>query len=435
MLLGGKAANAVLGLAALGVAARGLGLGLFGVLILVHAFAEAVGEIAKFQSWQSVIHYGSKPWAEGRLPDFQRILRFTAVLDIASSIAGVVIGAAGAAVVGPWLKWPPGTAPAAMLYTTSVAFMVSATPLGVLRLFGRFDLIAGQATVASLVWLVGGVGAWALHAGLAAYLAIWWTGTFVAFVFLAVAAWRELRRRDALRDLDWRRGGLTQGFPGLWRFAFTTNANASLELAFTHVSTLIVGGLLNPSQAALWRVARLVGDAIAAPARMLVPALYPELARLRAAGDDRALAQLGLQVGAVVGVVATVMLALAIVAGGPLLSLAMGRAFAAAGPVMTWQVAAAVIGIWALPLEPILISTGRAGTALRTRVLVSAAYLIALQPLVSRLGVVGAGVASVGAAILMGGGMLLGVIRWRRDPLNGLRTSPTPPPPSSPEIT
>jgi O-antigen/teichoic acid export membrane protein len=427
VLLSGKAANAVITLAAFGVAARGLGLQQFGLLILIHAYAEAVGDIAKFQSWQSVLHYGAKPLGESRLHDFQRVLRFSALLDVLSAIGGIAIGLVLAGFVGPWLKWPPGTAPMAMLYVTSAGFMVSATPFGVLRLFGRFDLMARQTAVAALVWLAGGAVAFWLHAGLGAYLLAWWAGTFAAFVYLAGAAWRELHRQGALEGLDWRKGHLTEGFPGLWRFALTTNASATLEMVFTHVSTLIVGGLLNPGQAALWRIAKTVADAIAAPAKLVTPALYPELAKLRAAGDNHTLGQLALRIAGAGGALGLVLLAIAAAFGGPALGLIMGKAFAAAGPVLTWQTGAAVIGIWALPLEPMLISTGRAGQALWARLVVSAIYLFALAPMVAKLGLIGVGATSVGAEALMAAGMLLGVLHWYRDPRTGLVGRAPPP--------
>lgn len=427
VLLSGKAANAVLTLAAMGLAARGLGLNEFGVLILVHAFAKAVGEVAKFQSWQVVVHYGAKPLGESRLADFQRVLRFSAVLDAISAVGGVSIAMAGALIAGPWLKWPEGTAPLAVAYASSVIFMVSATSHGVLRLFGRFDLIAGQTTTASLIWLIGSAAAYVLHGGLAAYLAVWWAGTFMAFVVLFGAAARELTHRGTLKGADWFGGRLTHGMPGVWRFALTTNATATLDLGFTHISTLMVGGLLNPANAALWNIAKLVGDAIAEPAKMVVPALYPELARLRAAGDHHTLARLGARVMLAVGALATALLAVTMLLGGPALGLVLGKAFAAAGPVMTWQVAAAAIGIWALPLEPMLISTGRAGVALTVRTVAVVLYLVALTPLIERMGLIGAGVASVGAATLMGAGMLIGVLQWYRDPATGL-VRPAPPP-------
>ncbi len=101
--------------------------------------------------------------------------------------------------------------------------------------------------------------------------------------------------------------------------------------------------------------------------------------------------------------------------GKPLLVLTLGKAFAAAAPVLTWQVAAVVLAMWAMPLEPMLISTGRPGASLRTRIVVSACYLLALAPMVRHFGVVGAGMASVAASVLLGVGMLIGVVQWRRD--------------------
>src|SRR3546814_14229058 len=73
ILLSGKAAGAVLGLGVAALAARALGIHAFGILILVHAFAEAVKDLAGFQSWQVVLHYGTHPMKEGNLPLFQRV--------------------------------------------------------------------------------------------------------------------------------------------------------------------------------------------------------------------------------------------------------------------------------------------------------------------------------------------------------------------------
>jgi O-antigen/teichoic acid export membrane protein len=72
--------------------------------------------------------------------------------------------------------------------------------------------------------------------------------------------------------------------------------------------------------------------------------------------------------------------------------------------------------MWAVPLEPMLISTGHAGVAFRTRLFVTILYVVALAPLVHQMGLLGGGVASVAASALMAGGMLVGVMRWYRDP-------------------
>jgi O-antigen/teichoic acid export membrane protein len=410
-LLGGRSVNAVLSLAYLAIAARGLGATAFGVLVLIHAFAQFLGEVVKFQSWQTLIHYGAGPLQGREIPRFQQVLRLTLALDAASAVVGVGLGVAGAFLLAGRLGWGPEQAPAAAAYALSAAFMVSATPLGLLRLFDRFDVLAGQAALVSLVRLIGCGAAWALEAPLWAYLLVWGIGTAAGFIYLATASLAELRRRGLLVGFR-AHGPLGGGLPGVWRFAWSTNLNTTLDVAFTHVVTLVVGGLVGPAQAGFWRLGRQVADAIAKPAKLLTPALYPELARLRVAQGEAEMARLAAQVGLLTGGFSLVIVAIAAFAGEPLLTLVMGAAFAPAAELMTWQVAAAAIAIFALPLEPMLVSQGRPGAALRVRLVVSLAFLACLMPLVEHWGARGAAIGLVAAAAALALGNL-GMLLWR----------------------
>ena len=405
ILLGGRTLNAAVSLGYLAVTARALGAVEMGVLVLINAFALTLGEIVKFQSWQTVLQYGAAPLAEKRVEAFQRVVRFSVLLDLISALGGAAIGVGGALLVGPYLGWPEAVRPAAAVYGLSIIFLASATPMGLLRLFNRFDLIAGQAAIGSLVRLVGGaIGLW-LEWGLIPFLAVWAAGTVAAFIYIAWVSIRELHRQGLLRGFSWR-GPMAVHMPGVWRFAWATNFSSSLDVAFTHLVTLAVGALLGPQPAALWSIGRQVADAIAKPAKLLAPALYPELAKLRAVDGELAMNRLCLQVGVLGGLLATVLLLITIVAGRPLLGLVMGPSFESAAGIMTWQVAAAVIGIWALPLEPMLVSLGRAGSVLKVRLIVCVIYLAALPPLVWSFGLTGAGASIVAASTALGIGML-----------------------------
>lgn len=112
--------------------------------------------------------------------------------------------------------------------------------------------------------------------------------------------------------------------------------------------------------------------------------------------------------------------------GDPLLRLIMGDDFGAASVVLTWLVAAVAIEIWALPLEPMLVSLGRPGAAVRVRIAVSILYVAALFPLVRAFGLIGAGAATVGASLLMLVGMLVSVVVWYRSGGGSARGSPVP---------
>ncbi|WP_411289329.1 lipopolysaccharide biosynthesis protein [Phenylobacterium sp.] len=404
VLLSGKAANAVLSLAYIAVAARALGVREVGVLILINAFAQLIGEVVKFNAWQTVLHYGAAPVAEGDRPRFQQVMRFTLFLDAVSGLVGVTLAVACALAFGPRLGWTPADSPAAALYGLTILVMAPSTAIGLLRLFDRFDLIAAQAPVSSVVRLAGSGAALLAGASLTGFLAAWALGTVVAFVYLAVAAVRETRRRGLLAGFRWR-GPMVAGLPGAWRFAWATNLASSLDAAFTHAITLMVGALMGPAPAALWRIGRQVADALAKPARLLIPALYPELARLHVTEGEGAMRRLALQVGLIGGGVGVLLLVITALFGRPLLSLVMGEAFAAAGTVMTWQVAAAVIGILALPMEPLLVSLGRPGDVVKVRLAVAVILLAALPAAVSAWGLTGAGASLVAAMAALALGM------------------------------
>ena len=414
ILLSGRVANALISLGYMAIAARLLGVREVGVLILINAFAQLVGEVVKFNSWQTVLHYGSGALAGGDRDKLQRVVRFTLVLDLASSLVGVAIAVTAALLFGDRLGWTAPDSPKAALYCLTILVMASATPTGLLRLFDRFDLIAAQAPISSLVRLAGSGVAILLGASLGGFLIVWAAGIAVAWAYIAAQAILEMRRRDLLSGFRWFGAPLTQGLPGAWRFAWATNFNSSLDVAFTHAITLAVGALAGPAPAALWRIGRQVADALAKPARLLIPALYPELARLHVSHGEHAMRRLALQVGVVGGGVGTVLLLVTALAGRPVLTLVMGPAFAPAASIMLWQVAAAVIGIWALPLDPMLVTLGRPGDSLKVRLVVAAALLASLPFMIGRFGITGAGAALVAAMAAMAAGMLLMLTRQPR---------------------
>ncbi len=420
MLLGGRTLNAVISLGYMALAARSLGVANFGVLVLINTFAQFIGDVARFQSWQTVLQFGPAPLAEGRRADFQRVIRFGLVLDVVSAVGGVVIGVVGVLLFGSLLGMPQGMAGPAALYAITIAFMVPATQIGLLRLFDRFGLLSVQAAISSLIRLIGGAVGFVIDAPVSFFLLVWGAGTLAGFIYVSVIAWQELRRRDLISGFSWS-GPLTAGMPGAWRFAVATNASASVEVAFTHVATLAVGALLGPTEAGLWRVARQIADAMAKPARLLIPAMYPELAKLRASGGEAVMQRLAVRVGVIGGGFATLLLLVAIFAGEPLLALVMGKDFANASNTMVWQVGAAVIGVWALPLEPMLVSLGRPGAVLQVRLVVAAVFLAALSPIVNTYGLAGAGAALVGASLATALGMFWSLWRVMRpkDPSRG----------------
>lgn len=415
ILLGGKTVNALLALAYTAIAVRTLGVEGFGILILVHAYVLAVAEIAKFQSWQAVLRYGTPALRRGDRDAFRMLVTFTLLLDGASALAAVAIAAAAAALVAPLVGVPGDLVPAVMVYAIAAMFMVSATANGLLRLFDRFDLLAAQSAVGGLVRLVGSAAAALAGGGVTAFLGVWFASAAVAGLVLFACAWREAHRRGLAR-LGGPVSGIARIHPGIWGFVWTTNLNTTLALAGSHVATLVVGGLLGPGAAGLYRIARQVAEAAARPVKALVPAIYPELARMSAAGAVAAMRRLVGQSLLVSGLACLVLFGLIALAGPLVLRLIMGADSGAAYAAMLLLAVAALLTLWTFPLEPLLISVGAARRALDVRLAATLVQLALLPPGLLLWGLPGAGMAAIAAALVALAGQARAVRRWFHAP-------------------
>ncbi|HJV43366.1 lipopolysaccharide biosynthesis protein [Caulobacter sp.] len=403
-LLSGRVVNAVVGLAYIALTARSLGKEAMGVLVIINAFAQFLGEVAHFESWQTVLTYGTDPLLKKERTKFQQVLRLSLMLDLISSVIGIGLGVLGAWLFWKELRWPEGVSGYGALYALSIGVMTSATGVGLLRLFDRFRFLAAEQAVSSFVRMIGCAICALTHAPIQYFLLAWAAGTFASFFYIAGIAIWDLKKRGLLDGFSLL-GPTSEGLPGVWRFALSTNFSGTLEVGFTHVLTMAVGALLGPAQAALWRIGKQVADGMAKPARLMVPALYPELAKMRASGGRRAMTKLAVQITLIGGAAAGVLLLVSLVAGRWILETVMGEAYGAAAGVMNWQVAAAAIGVMTLPLEPMLVSMRAAGAALMVRLVVVICYFAALVPLIERFGLTGAGAALVASALAMAIGM------------------------------
>src|SRR3954452_5911391 len=86
-----RVVGALCGIATLAFAGRGLGVLMFGMLILITSYAKAVSGISKFQTWQLIVRYGGHALAAGKHEEFKASTGFAFALDVVSGIAGMIV--------------------------------------------------------------------------------------------------------------------------------------------------------------------------------------------------------------------------------------------------------------------------------------------------------------------------------------------------------
>lgn len=403
-----KLLGAPLGLAALACAGRGLSPALFGLLMVIHTYADSAGALAKFQTWQLIIRYGGPALARGERGVARDAIRFAFGLDIASGLVGM----AGAAALLPFLAGRLGlagpTLTLALAYCTLVPTMTAATPTGVLRLFDRFDLIGVQQLAMPVLRAAGAALCYVAHLGITGFVASWYVSEIAGDLVTWRLAAGELRRRGMADAFRPGLVGTARRLPDAWGFAWTTNVGHSVYAAWGPLSNLVVAGVLGPVAAGLYKIASTLADASGKPADLLGRGFYPEVMRLDPA--SKAPWRLGLRTGAVAGLIGLVMLLVVIVGGKPLIALIFGRRYLASSGLLGIMVWSLAISMASFPLESLLYMVGRQRAALAAQLAATLLYLGVLALLSWRHGLPGAGYAYLFGTTAMAALMLGPVI-------------------------
>src|SRR6476660_9040130 len=165
-----------------------------------------------------------------------------------------------------------------------------------------------------------------MSAPFGAYVAAWYLTDLGGDFYLWFLAWRELRRRGLLEGI--RPTLRPETLPGAWRFAIHVNLNASVQAAWGPIARVVIGGLLGPAGAALFRVASSLSEGASKPADLLAKAFYPEVVRMDL--TSRKPWKLMLRGAALASAVALLAILILLFAGKPLISFVFGKEFVGA---------------------------------------------------------------------------------------------------------
>ena len=308
--------------------------------------------------------------------------------------------------------------------------MGAATPIGVLRALDRFDLIGWQGSTDPIARaILAGIG------------------------LRRRCAIRSLRR-DLVHDRP-RRRPASSGCSAGANFGGTEcsckafgrrsadhpsgslavrdqcqSRRASVETVWGPIARLVVGGLLGPGRAALFRVASTLADSAQKPADLLAKAFYPEIVRMDLTSKKPWKLMLRGTVLAS-GLGAGRHRCSSLVGGRPLVGLLFGKDFLGAYPILMVMILAAVLGIFSFPLPPMLYTLGRLRRAAQGQAHRQPCLLRLHRPACWRFGVIGAAVSFVLANAAMAFTMLIQLrseyrrVRAKRPPLASPSTTAT----------
>lgn len=390
--------SALLGLLALSCAGKGMTPAMFGVLVIVQSYAKSISDFIKFQTWQLVVQYGTPALTNNNPQQFRNVVSFSFSLDIVSGAVAIVGGIALLPFLSHSLGLDDQSFWLAALYCTLIPSMASSTPTGILRAVDRFDLIAVQQATKPFLRAAGSVVAWYFDFGFAGFVIAWYVSNLVGGTMYWWFAARELRRRNIHNAFKLNLFESARHIKGAWSFVWSTNIAHSIWSARNSCSTVLVGIVLGPAAAGLFKIAMTFFDDAGTPAGLLGKSFYPEVMRL----DPRTTRPwlLGVKSGLLAGGIGILVALAVFIVGKPLISLVFGVKYLEAYDLIQVMLGAIVISMLGFPQESLLLMAGKQRAFLVAQTIASIGYIVLLFMFCHLFGVLGAAFAYFGGQCL-----------------------------------
>lgn len=359
LLIGGKAGAAVIGLLYLVIVARTLGAHDYGVLVLIQAYTTLVGGVVAFSGWHGIVRFGSIALEQSDPDRFLRIGRFLTLVEFGFGIAAIVVAILLIPLVGPHMDWPPEAMRFAGFYSFAVLANVRSTPLGVLQLRKRFDLIAAHHLVPPTVRLVGCIAVWLCGGGLIGFLGVWLASAIAEWASMwALGLWQLHRMELGVPLAGPVRGAIAEN-DGLVPFISATNVDITLRELAPRLVPLSIGWLLGPTAAGLYALAQRASVVLEQPALLLGQASYAVLAEFVAERDYYQLRHTVWRSAASTLYLSVPVLLILSAFGPAVLGLLGGRTFIGGSLLLVCLAGARAIAAASPPLTSGLIALGR----------------------------------------------------------------------------
>ena len=424
LLVGSRGFGVVLGLATLLITANALDNQIsFGTIIFLHGYMLFFAEVATFQSWQSVIRFGSDDVHNEDPVRLAGLIKFGIKIDVLSAVlayaGAILLFELYAVLVAAYPHFAPqgggfdveSLKPLVMAYSTVVLFQITGTPIGILRLFDKFNGLAFAGIVMPGVRLLGAVFAYFMGWGMIGFLCVWYVASVSGYVFKVLLGLSELFKRRLAKPVLKAKEGFFKPREGLWAFVWKSNVDSTLAAGVNQLPILLVGGAFGPAFVAIYKWAEEIAKLLSEGVKLLDQVIYPELARIVSGGEGQRILRLVTRASLVSLGVGLFLAGVVAVIGPFIIETTLGAEYAGVIPLAIILVLGAALFAAVAPLFPVFYAANRPEKAIYARAAGLIVYVISFFVLIQYFGQIGSALAVVAGYFV---GMVLVVILTRQ---------------------
>jgi O-antigen/teichoic acid export membrane protein len=394
-LLSAGVVTGVIGVVVMVLSARTLGPENFGILALVIVYEQTVGKLFSFNAWQAIIKFGADALQYGNVIGFRQLIKFGFILDTTSAIAGFILAITLSAPIIYWLDWDFSIRELIILYSVLILFNINGTPIGILRLFDRFDILSFSIILASILRLIGVIWCVLTDQGLYGFVFAYLISAIIGQTYQVLSSIWVLWKNRVGNFLPQSLFGINKNFSGIWDYVWTTNLNSTIRLVSRELDEILVAALTTPTALGLYKVAKQFSRALPLIVDPLYQSIYPELARLWTKNKVVELLSLIKRSTLIVCAFAVIGWVIFIIFGKWLIDIMVGVSYQDAYPTAVFYMFALVVALATFSFQPSMLAFGLPKASFTIQLIVTVIFLASLIPLVNTLGIIGAALSYV----------------------------------------
>lgn len=367
------------------VSAGFLGVAGYGSLMIGQTYMQAIDSLLNFQSWQSVIRYGSISLEKRDERGLAACIKAAFLVDVISAVAGCVISFAIVGFVAGVLGWDSAATAAAVVFCFEILVHIEGAPTGLLRLFDRFNYVAIHAVVMAAVKLLFVAASMVLFGNNVVVIACAYCAADVikslTLFFIAVHVAR--RRVGLFKIVKARLADLPAGYIS---FTIWSNLDASADAPIQYFDVFFLS-LLSSEVVGVFKFFRQLLSALSLLSRPVQQAIMPQLAELIAKGLNKRAYEVVRKIEKVVAKVVAPCAAIACLVVPPALAVFMDPLYGAYWYLFATLAALVAASIVFSAIHPCFNAYGLTKQSTVITLISNVVYLVACYLLLGKLGV------------------------------------------------
>lgn len=367
------------------VSAGFLGVAGYGSLMIGQTYMQAIDSLLNFQSWQSVIRYGSISLEKRDERGLAACIKAAFLVDVISAVAGCVISFAIVGFVAGVLGWDSAATAAAVVFCFEILVHIEGATTGLLRLFDRFNYVAIHAVAMAAVKLLFVAASMVLFGNNVVVIACAYCAADVikSLTLFFIAAHVARRRVGLFKIVKARLADLPAGYIS---FTIWSNLDTSADAPIQYFDVFFLS-LLSSEVVGVFKFFRQLLSALSLLSRPVQQAIMPQLAELIAKGLNNRAYEVVRKIEKVVAKVVTPCAAIACLVVPPALAVFMDPLYGAYWYLFATLAALVAASIVFSAIHPCFNAYGLTKQSTVITLISNVVYLVACYLLLGKLGV------------------------------------------------